>query len=446
MGTIAEQIHHNGVHERRSKWLGSNDSLMSIAEISIPFNQYLIINQIGSFIKWQDQFSGEYRDLWDNVLSNREGNWEKWLEYLRGSQEAPQSVSSAKLLGNFRNKDVLDRWKFEKLFADNIDTPRGDILGVLDADGADGTVFRSYNPNEFYELVSYGKVSGIEGHHINAVQSILDNPNDKEAFLRTFSPDNIRLATDEGHDAIHRAAGGFGEPTSGYAREVGDKYDRIIDSKKGQAFDNDGMMATSIAIGILAGSISAIIKYRQLKDSNSPWAHKVALEFLSSGLGTGITSLIAMQAGNLVAEELLNESVAIASYIGMDASAAVVNSLIDSAASFAVFDIVRLGKSSISQLSKGVNADTLSTIGNNAICMAGEQLGFFLLGLALDSIVPIPDPVVGPMVSVFRISYRVGKTVVNLEKEKASQKACRDVRMKIGYDRAIVSLQATSSG
>lgn len=446
MGTIAEQIQHAGIRERRSKWLGSSESLMSIAELSIPFNQYLIMSQVASFVKWQDQFSGGYKDLWDNVLSKQEGNWSKWLGYLGGSPEAPQSVSSAKLLNTFRNQDVATRWKFEKLFGDNIDSQNADILGVFDADGTGGIVFRPYSPNELSDMLKEGNIGRFEGHHINAVQGILVDPTDKELFLRTFSPDNIRLTTDEGHDAIHGAAGGFGEPTSGYAREIGDKYDRIIDSKKGQAFDNDDMMATSIAIGVLAGSISAIIKYRQLKDSNSPWAHKVAVEFLFSGLGTGITSLIAMQAGNAVSQELLNESFALASYIGLDASGEVVNSLIGSAAGFAVFDVVRLGKSSISQLSKGINVDSLRTLGDDAICMAGEQLGFFLLGLALDSIVPIPDPVVGPLVSVCRISYRVGKAVVNLDKEKASQKACRDVRMKIGYDRAIDSLQTVSSG
>lgn len=442
MGTIAEQIQQTGIRDRRSKWLGSSDSLMSIAELSIPINQYLIMSQVASLVKWQ----GGYRDLWDSIILKQERNWNEWMEYLGNNPEVPQSVSSAKLLNSFRSQDVVDRWKFEKYFADNIDLQQTDILGVLDVDGAGGTVFRPYHPNELLELFKEGKIRNVEGHHINAVQGFLADPYNKELFRRTFSPDNIRLATDEGHDAIHRAAGGFGEPTSGYAGEIGERYDRILESKKEQAFETDNMMATSIAIGVIAGSISAIIKYKHLKESNSPWAQKVAIEFISSGLSTGITSFIAMHTGNVAAQLLLNESCALASYIGMDASGEVVNSLIGSAAGFAIFDLVRLGKSSISLLSKDFSWDTACTLGDDVICVLGEQLGFFLLGLALDSIVPIPDPVVGPLVSVFRISYKVGKVFFNLEKEKVSQKACRDVRMEIGYNRALLSLQQSSSG
>jgi hypothetical protein len=215
----------------------------------------------------------------------------------------------------------------------------------------------------------------------------------------------------------------------------------LIVKRNRKEFVGGPNMTLTLSAGIVSGSITAIVKYQQLKQDPRPWQQKAAIvvgSALLSSASASISLLVAQQANIFVTNLTADFAVELAGFIGFDASSNVIGSLLGASASYAVFDVIRLGATTIREVQQGHSlAQIKYGLGNAAMGIIGEQFGFFLLGIMLDSFTPIPDPVVGTIVNVLRVGTSVVKTASDIEKNIESQRISTEKRLLIAYNKAI---------
>jgi len=339
------------------------------------------------------------------------------------------SPEYANIKNQIRGMSVQRRWEYERILSDS--SSQGSAEKVLGAYTSDGS-YRSWTPDELKTLSESNRIQAetdeilskrriiYEGHHGRAISKIPYDDMDK-----MYDPDNVRIYSPKGH--LEDAHQGNWHNTSN--EPYTDITDRTKDIKyaEREQFDknSDADVIIGISIGVIAGSISAIIKYRELSKSPLPWNKKkviaIAGSFIS-GAATGVIPYIVINQMNTPLDQFIENGLA---EVFNHGDILIQDSLLDNIADASGDFVVIMSAIAIRSLIQGgIEGSRVGfkhaakTFGSTMARTSLEQGGFFVLQLILDSLTPIPDPVLGPVITVLRISYSVGKITLSIKHRK----------------------------
>jgi len=353
-------------------------------------------------------------------------SFNKWLspfkervQDLRNSQNySPDDLKYARQLG------VARRWEWEKFFAQKEQNAPKEIFTYTDDDG---TIMRMSN-EQILQLQNNETLYGLPGHHINSVSAYPALASD---------PENVKFYTTKGH-LPYGHPGGTRIPTSGEAKEITNRIDRIEEH-------NENIRETEgyIISGLIFGSIGAFIKWKQMSKDPRPWKKKsaiIAVTFALSGIqGAGIAIAVHLTS-ELIQDSVVDFATEYAEEFGTEASKEVFSNLLGAAGGIEAAIALRLTVKLVSELMKGNSfKEYAPDIGRAFAQATAEQIAFFLLGIALDNLTPIPDPHLATIVTALRITYSLGKLGINYNSNKRNAVECARKRMDTLYDIAAIS-------
>lgn len=350
---------------------------------------------------------------------NWEGGFEEQIQDLRENQKL-----LSENMGYIRERGVKFRWDYLKLFANkDVNAPRSTFSSI----GDDGNI-KIMSSGDIHQLREGITPPGYVGHHINRV---IDRPD------LAGDPENIKIFTTKGH-IPYGHPGGTRIPTSGEAKEITNRIDRIEEH-------NENIRETEgyIISGLIFGSIGAFIKWKQMSKDPRPWKKKSAIiagTFALSGIqGAGI-AIAAHLTSELIQDSVADFATEYAAEFGTEASSEVFSDLLGAAGGIEAAIFLRLGVKLVSELIKGKSFKGIAPDIGTALAQAtAEQIAFFLLGIALDNLTPIPDPHLATIVTALRITYSLGKLGINYNRNKRNAVECARKRMDTLYDIAAIS-------
>lgn len=316
------------------------------------------------------------------------------------------------------------RWEWEQFFAQKENNAPNDIFSVTNDNGE----LVRMTDEQIKILQNGGKIQGLQVHHINSVHS--------NSIEMASDPENTKLATLHGHLKLHK--GNFSNQTSGEAKEITKMTERTKEH-------NENIRETEgyIISGLIFGSIGAFIKWRQMSKDPRPWKKKSAIiagTFALSGIqGAGI-AIAAHLTSELIQDSIADFATEYSAEFGAKASSEVFSDLIGAAGGIEAAIVLRLGVKIVSELVKGNSfKESAPDIGRALAQATAEQIAFFLLGLALDNLTPIPDPTLATVVTALRITYSLGKLGYNYNVNRKNAVECARKRMDTLYDIAAIS-------
>ena len=363
-----------------------------------------------------------YNDLWEQTKHRQQ-------LYLHDLQVNPDKYGD--ILEKSRRYGVGGkggRRNFEFLLAQKGGNEATKVLGYT-AEQNGNPEWQGWNDEQWKQLnqnkwpqhnLAPGHSENIDGHHnIN-----VNNPNlsPEEAIINASNPDGITPVAHRTH--IKFSHGDNTQiPTNRIVTDVTDKHEQIQELKtdKIEKYNEIGNVV-AISVGLLAGTMSAIIKYRQISKSPLPWNKAKTVAIVGSfayGTTTGILPFVAVKAireplNNLIEEELGNLFAG-----GMDIAQ---DSLLDNVGD-------ALGDSSIIFLAISIRTafsffkdsqeigfrKSFSSSVERLRIVALEQATFALIDILIDSVTPIPDPTINVIVTSLRVTYSLGKILKNRE-------------------------------
>ena len=361
-----------------------------------------------------------YKDLWETTQHRQE-------LYLHELQLNPDNLND--ILERARRYGVSGkggRRSFEFLFAQKGGEEARSVLGYTTEQGGNPTLqnwtdkqMDQLNQNDWPQhKLSPFQSETIHGHHdIN-----VNNPDlsPEEAVISASNPDNITLETERAH-RLFSHNGNTRIPTNNIVSDVSDKHDEIqkLKTDKIEKYDNIGNVV-AISVGLLAGTMSAIIKYRQISKSPLPWNKAKTLAIVGSfayGTTTGILPFVAIKAIREPLNNLIEDGIGNLFAGGIDVAQDslldnVGDALGDSSIIFLAISL-RTAFSFIKDSREiGFRSSFLSSAERLKI-VALEQATFALIDILIDSIPFIPEPTVNAIVTSLRITYSIGKIIKN---------------------------------
>ncbi|GEM_PF-4647647 len=332
------------------------------------------------------------------------------------------------LVKKIRGLSVSRRFDYERYLSDNSSQETVEkVLGGYQSDGN----YHNWTENELNRLSEsnriladpsehLGKRAIYEGHH---GRGISNTPFDDMGQM--YDIDNVRIITPKAHLQDGHGGNWNNTSTEPYS-EVSDRTDEIR-LKERAHYDRESNLdeIVGITIGVAAGSISAIIKYRELSKHPLPWNQRkiaaIADAFIS-GAATCIVPYFVLQEISNPIRNLIHDGIC---DIFTDGSCLVQDTFLDNIADASGdFFIIMSAITVRTLIQEGFQANQIglsraarnfgSTIARSSI----EQGAFWALQLVLDSITPIPDPVLGPTITVIRVSYSVVKIVLTVKHKK----------------------------
>lgn len=347
-----------------------------------------------------------------------------------GSEDSlADSPAYRNLVNQIRGKGVQRVFDYERFFAENSSNDTASkILGGYQSDGS----YHTWTNDELNTLSESNRIMAdpseylgkriiYEGHHGGA--GISRTPiGDIE---RMYNPDNIRIMTPKGH-LQHGHDGKWINPPKETYSDITDRSDRIRAEERAE-LDRDSNLdeIAGIAIGLAAGSISAILKYRELSKDPFPMNRKkafiIAGSFLS-GAATGVIPFVLLNEISTPVRNLVEESLSDIFLGGGDiAKDTLIDNLADASGDFLIIMSAIVARSLIQGGIQGFQhgfSIALRNFGSTIARTSVEQGAFFVLQLVLDSLTPIPDPVLGPTVTVLRVSYSLTKIALSVKQRK----------------------------
>lgn len=224
----------------------------------------------------------------------------KELEYLEYKHYAEQEVdelmagiASEELtsMSSARNQGVEHEWEVYQLFAE-LEAPP-EVFRYVDDEG-NVAIFSESELEDIRTWSGQGPypVSGIEGHHVETVR---ENPDNLELAA---SPDNILLATEQGHRE-HLHGGVTTNPTQpGYAEEnwsTAEMLDRTLEHHHNLNVPGPAELGV-LTIGgsaLLYTTVSLMLESGRLMRDPRPWVAKRALLYRSTVSTLAASSILA---------------------------------------------------------------------------------------------------------------------------------------------------------
>lgn len=332
------------------------------------------------------------------------------------------------LVNRVRGLSVPRRFEYERYLSNS--TSHETVEKVLGGYQSDGS-YHNWTEDELSKLSEsnriladpsehLGKRAIYEGHHGRGISKI---PFDDMGKM--YDPDNVRIMTAKGH--LQTGHGGNWKNTASEPyTDVSDRADEIRTEERAHYSRESNLdEVVGITIGVAAGSISAIVKYRELSKHPLPWNQRkiaaIAGAFIS-GAATGVVPYFVLQEISNPIRNLIQNGIC---DIFTDGSHLVQDTFLDNIADASGdFFIIMSAIAVRSLIQGGLQANQIglsgaaknfgSTIARTSI----EQGAFWALQLVLDSITPIPDPVLGPTITVIRVSYSVVKIALTVQHKK----------------------------
>lgn len=375
-------------------------------------------NDIVDQVNQEKEILGDtYQELWKTTRHRQE-------LYLHERQSNPDNLNN--ILERARSYGVSGRRSFEYLFAQKGGSEARSVLGYTSEQNGN-QVWQKWN-NEQWKQINQDKwpkhelapehSETIHGHHNYSVRNPDLSP--EEAVKNASNPDGITLETARAH-VLYSHNGNTQIPTYKVVTDVSDKDEQIQELKtdKIEKYDEIGNVV-AISVGLLAGTISAIIKYRQISKSPLPWNKAKTLAIVGSfayGATTGILPFVAIKAIREPLNNLIEDGLGNLFAGGMDVAQ---DSLLDNVGD-------ALGDSSIIFLAISLRTafsfikdsreigfrSSFSSSAERLKIVALEQATFALIDILIDSITPIPDPIINVIVTSLRVTYSLGKIVKN---------------------------------
>ena len=378
-------------------------------------------NDIVDQVNQEKEILGDaYQELWKTTRHRQE-------LYLHELQSNPDNLNN--ILERARSYGVSGkggRRSFEYLFAQKGGSEARSVLGYTSEQNGN-QVWQKWN-NEQWKQLNQDKwpkhelapehSETIHGNHNYSVRNPDLSP--EEAVINASNPDNITLETERAHRYISHE-GKTRIPINNIVSDVEGKHEEIQELKtdKIEKYDEIGNVV-AISVGLLAGTISAIIKYRQISKSPLPWNKAKTLAIVGSfayGATTGILPFVAIKAIREPLNNLIEDGLGNLFAGGMDVAQDslldnVGDALGDSSIIFLAISL-RTAFSFIKDSREiGLRSSFSSSVERLKI-VALEQATFALIDILIDSIPFIPEPTVNAIVTSLRITYSIGKIIKN---------------------------------
>lgn len=415
--------------EKKRQWMLSREGGNVIAQFALEPQELMSMQDISSFQKWDIPFVQGYDNLSEDIDVHRQHDL---FRFNNGELSAD----------HLRSDGVKFRWMEEMYFVKNGNDAAQQELGFGLYEKGQSSLHH-YDATQIKQLLNgdrpqyHGQT--IQGHHLSSVHGSL---NDGRIALLS-DPENIRLTSPDAHlrDPIYGHAGNFKNDSHIVGHEVDDRFDGIVADNRHDTIIEPAEsreLSIGIASGLVTGTIASVIRLVQFKNDSRPWRKKagvVAGTFALRGLEGGIISIAVLLVHDHVTEFVSNQVSDIAAQLGPQFSSDIIGELVGSAAGIELAIAIRAGVRSIQSLRHGESLKHVgSMVGQQLLIAGAEQFAFFLLGVALDSITPIPDPVIGPSITALRITYSLAKMGVSLDANRKSRIACTNSRIDSLYE------------
>lgn len=369
-----------------------SDDGLRVASFQDRFND---ISQAHNDIQDEIVKSPAYKNLINSIrgpgVQRRIGGYERFFS------ENSSDETAAKILGGYQSDGSYHTWTEDEL---NILSTSNKIL---------------VDPGE-----NLGKHVFYQGHHGRAISKIPFDDMEK-----MYDPDNIRIMTAKAHLKVGHE-GNFRNTSSDPYSEITDRSEDIKAEERSR-FDRESNLdeIVGISIGLAAGSISAILKYRELSKHPLPMNRQKALTIAGafvSGAATGVVPYIVLKEVSTPIRGFIETGV---SDVFLDGSNLVQDSLLDNLTDASGDFLIIMSAIAVRSLIQGGIqssqigfAEAAKNLGSTMARTSIEQGAFWALQLVLDSLTPIPDPVLGPTITVLRVSYSVVKMGLSAKHKK----------------------------
>lgn len=361
-------------------------------------------------------------------------------------QLIPVSEEYEKLVNKIRRDGVDRRWDYEKYLIDNSKISKyNNVLGAIESSGE-----KRYWTIEEMEMISQGDRPSAEANEIlgnkrityegahGKSMSIMDTGD----ITSMYDPNNVAPYSPKGHLKVSHK-GNFGNTSNETITNITDTTNEL-EEKQRIILDKEenADLAAGLALGLIAGSISAIIKFRKLSRNQKPWNVKMTTQvlgaFIKGSSVVGLPFMIVQEIDNPV-RDMIDSMVSM--YIS-DGSALPIDSFADNMAdTLGDFSIIitaiavsRVVSSVYNNKNRGYDEFGKNII-NELKRPLIEQIGFAAFDLVLDNATSIPDPQINAIVTAARITYSIGKIGGNIK----SRKNLHEYKLKCIYDASVAA-------
>ncbi|OLS33742.1 hypothetical protein [Bacillus sp. MRMR6] len=460
--------------------LFTEDWLTVSTSIGLGVSSYRDFDEQERYREWKEEFSESYQQKLDDFNQKRFEQLEEYKGLLEENditshvelKEASDVLDFAKKL---HDNDILQRWRFEKFFAEEGNEGAKQVLGYCDyIDGE--SIHNLYSNEQFKELLERGKVtvddSPLQGHHINDFSS---NSTVQENIITLFHGNNIKLMTrsahlndpEHGHGNKNGEGGSWKNETKGEANEIDQRFNNIVDANKEITAEDIASfhINTGVGIGLLFGTVTSILEYRKLKNDPRPWKKKALLISMSSivkGVEAGTLTLLALKTRLSVSS--IGDSELLITRV--DDANGVLNGLFggdgvplepESIAEFVGFGVsiaeIRIIRSAIVALVQWKHSDfktAKNQFGKESFGIMAEEAVFLVTVMTAHTLIKslayeagqdaiIPDPT-GGFIVVTRVSWSIFKKSYQYINDRKTMDSCKQKRLDGLYETAIASL------
>jgi hypothetical protein len=388
--------------------------------------------EVMPFTSWRDTFDSGLSHMFSEDASRVASFQDRFSDISHQYDGIQDDISNSQdyqyLRDQVRGLGTQRRFRYERYFAGS--TSRETASKVLGAYRSDGS-YRNWTDSELDELRQghrvlaesdeiLGKRVVYEGDHGRAIsRAPIDD------MGKIYDPDNVRIYSPKGH-LEHAHKGNWQNTSDEPYTDVTDRAKDIRTEERNQ-FDRSQNTdeIIGISIGLAAGSISAILKYRELSKHPLPWNRRKTIAVTGaflSGAATGVVPYLLIQNIHNPVRHFLEGGVSDLFFGGeVLVQDAFLDNLADASGDFvlimsaiAVRTLIQGGLQANRLGIRGSAANVRDTLVRTSI----EQGAFFALDLILDCITPIPDPVLGPVITGLRITWSVGKITLSIKHRK----------------------------
>lgn len=385
----------------------------------------------------------------DSYTGLLQRGFESWAStFKEGLDNILQSASNASGSPRYlHNVGISKRREAEQFMSSEGGDHARQHLGYINDDG----VYVPYNDEQWSEVIDRGVASHdgttLEGHHGKSMKYVLEN--NPEDLSPLSDPDNVMFATREGHLGLH--GGSFQDDTSVYPFDVTTKRDAIIESRQEDVpFQGEFPAAQAALIaGLLAGSISAIIKLAKLRDDPRPWKQKAVITtgaFMQTGGVTSVGAYVAFRVRSSVVEYSGESAAFVATelteaLVAVELSGEVLAEALGVGVGLQALIAIKVGFDAVREIYGGASTGVVLRKQGKVLLVSTGQLTMAVAGgIIIDAMLPIPDPVVGPAIVALRVAHSAGKFARNKLDARKSRILCQEARMASYHRLAASSL------
>jgi hypothetical protein len=309
--------------------------------------------------------------------------------------------------------------------------------------------------DEQFEVLKQGDASitdlgPLNRHHIRPVSTSLEETPTDVSLLT--DPNNIVVMTADAHrdlhnggvtysDAIQRGQLGSGPSTvrAEYRNVVEGNYEQRVEEA---AEERAGVLG--VALGLVAGSASAIIRYHQMRDKPQKRRALAAVSALAGrGLKLGSTGYVGLRAQDET-RQLIADGASDAAQIGAEVGTDFSTDLIASGLGIEAAAAARSAIQLVQSVRQGRSVRTATERFGKSVAKVGAQEATFVLtGLATDVLTPIPEPNIQMAVTATRVTWRVVEKGYKYRENMLSRRECRDKRLSALRDEAQQDIKAS---